>query len=122
MATPRFFEATTEGERAYLEEHWAGFASCAWGGYERFGRGVVLVTVRPPDAPEKAGTIEYVSDAASVQVWPGRGWPEPATARAVEEYDPKSCFLVLVLDYEARTCRLHRFESDEPLSNIQSVR
>ena len=119
MAAPRYFEATPEGERAYIEQRWAGFASCARSGFERFGRGVVLVTVRPPDAPAKAGTVEYVSDSAAAKVWPGGGWPEPATGQAVKAYDPEKGFLVLVLDYEFRTCRLHRFESDEPLPESQ---
>lgn len=115
MEAARLFEATPDGERGYVDQRWEAFAACAWHGYTRFGRGVVLVTVLPPDAPDKAGLIEYVSDASATQVWPGRGWPEPTTARAVAEYDPQKCFLVMFLDYAARTCRLHRFESEEPL-------
>ncbi len=119
MTTTRLFAATPEGERAFVEERWEGFAGCGRRGYERFGRGVVLVTVQPPDAPEKAGIVEYVSDASAEKVWPGRGWPEAGTARAVAEYDPEHSFLVLVQDYEARTCRLHRFESETPLSGLE---
>lgn len=112
----RPFEPTADGERAYVDHHYDRFAASAWSGYQRFGRGVLLVTVAPPDAPDKAGLIEYVADADAPRVWPGRGWPETSTAAAVRGYDPENAFLVMFLDYEAQSCRLHHFQSDQPLA------
>lgn len=110
MDPQRPFAATSDAEREHVERQRERFEGWARSGFERFGRGVVLVTLFPPHAPEKAGTIEYVADHDVETVWPGRGWPEATTARAVAEYDPLGSFLVLFLDYQARTCRLHRFE------------
>ncbi len=116
MTTERPFKPSEQGEREFIESRWDEFVKGASTGYERFGRGVVLVTVRPPDEPAKTGRIEYVNHSEADRVWPDRGWPEPATERAVADYDPEKGFLVLILDHDARTCRLHRFESDTPLS------
>lgn len=113
---PRIFEPTQDGERGYVDQHYDRFAAAAWNGYQRFGRGVILVTVAPPDAPEKAGVMEYIADADAARVWPGRGWPEASTASAVRGYDPENAFLVMFLDYDAKSCRLHHFQNDRPLA------
>ncbi len=105
------FEPTEDGERQYVEAQSERFAAAARKGLERFGRGVVLVTVNHPDAPDKPGVVEYVGDADAPKVWPGRGWPEEATAKTVREYDAEKTFLVMFLNYDAQTCRLHRFEN-----------
>jgi hypothetical protein len=110
----RAFPPTEDGERDYIEQNHERLAGIARAGFERFGRGVILITVRPPHAPDKAGTIEYVNDDEADRIWPATGWPEAATRRAVAEYDPARAFLVLVLDYQFQTCRLHRFEEVAP--------
>lgn len=120
MPPARLFVATPEAERAFIEQRFAHFASLALRGFQRFGRGVLLITVAPPEAPGKSGTVEYVSDSSAGRVWPG-GWPDAVTAAAVGEYDPATDFLALVLDYDARTCRLHRFEGETPLSEVGST-
>jgi len=107
----RAFEASEAGERGYIDEHFDRFADAARAGFERFGRGLVLITVLPPHAPDKSGTIEYVSDEGADRIWPTTGWPEASTRRAVAEYDPQRSFLVMVLDYQSQTCRLHRLET-----------
>lgn len=104
------FEPTEDGERQYVETQRERLAEAARKGLERFGRGVVLITVSHPDAPDKAGVVEYVGDADAQHVWPGRGWPEASTAERVREYDTEKSFLVMFLNYDTQTCRLHRFE------------
>ena len=106
----RAFTATESGEREYIEKNYDRFKAAADSGFDRFGRGVILITVMPPHAPEKAGTIEYINDDEADRIWPVTGWPEASTRRAVTEYDPIRSFLVLVLDYHSKSCRLHRFE------------
>ncbi len=113
MTAPRLFEPTLDAEAQYVEQHRDRFATAAKTGFDRFGRGLVLVTIRPPHAPDKAGTIEYVNDSEADRIWPATGWPEATTRRAVAEYDPDSTFLVMFLDYEAKSCRLHRFDATE---------
>lgn len=113
----RAFPPTEVGERAYIEQNYDRFKSAAASGLQRFGRGVILITVMPPHAPDKAGTIEYVNDEEADRIWPTTGWPEASTRRAVAEYDPLFTFLVLVLDYQSQTCRLHRFEEANPHGN-----
>jgi len=111
MPTSRLFEPTTEAERQYVEKNYDRFAAAARAGHERFGRGLVLVSVQPPHAPDKAGIIEYVNDDEADRIWPQTGWPEASTRRAVAEYDPATGFLVMFLDFQAKSCRLHRFEA-----------
>lgn len=105
------FEPTAEGERRLVENQSERFASVARKGFEQFGRGVVLVTISHPDTPDKAGVVEYIGDAEAQNVWPGRGWPEASTAETVREYDTEKSFLVMFLNYDAKTCRLHRFDN-----------
>lgn len=110
MPAPRLFEPTPEAERKYVEQNYDRFAAAAKAGHERFGRGLVLVSVQPPHAPDKAGTIEYVNDDEADRMWPRTGWPEASTRRAIQDYDPQTGFLVMFLDFQSKSCRLHRFE------------
>ena len=114
MPPTRLFDPTPEAERQYVEKNIDRFAAAARAGHERFGRGLVLVSVQPPHAPDKAGIIEYVNHEEADRIWPRTGWPEASTRRAVDEYNPSTGFLVMFLDFHAKSCRLHRFDGVGP--------
>lgn len=109
MPPPRLFDPTPDAERSYVEKNYDRFAAAAKAGHERFGRGLVLVSIQPPHEPEKAGIIEYVNDEEAERIWPQTGWPEASTRRAVQDYNPETGFLVMFLDFQAKSCRLHSF-------------
>src|SRR5262245_15999090 len=48
----RAFPPTEAGERSYIEQNYDRFKAAASSGFQRFGRGVILITVLPPHAPD----------------------------------------------------------------------
>ncbi len=52
-----------------------------------------------------------VSNVQVLGATPSWSEPEETTAKTVREYDAEKSFLVMFLNYDAQTCRLHRFET-----------
>lgn len=70
-------------------------SAVSWEGYQRDGRGAVVIDAEAADTLEgAAGPLVYVSDDEVQQT--GRGWPSEEVAGIVRAYDPENEVIVIV--------------------------
>ena len=104
--------------RQFIADHWSGLAAAAWAGFQRHGAGAVVLTV-----PEERGQgIERATLFFATQIHnlPGMteadfsGWE----ARQIEEYDPQSEVVVVVLVKG----RVHGYRATGPVEPTAAFR
>lgn len=91
---------TSASHQALITQLWSHLAAIGWQGYQREGRGAVII---PADHLGDGRDATYVSDASleRLEQTTGSRWPTEEIARRVQSYDPKAEIVVVILGDDA---------------------
>jgi hypothetical protein len=82
----------------FIADNWEGLAALAWRGYQRKGRGFIVIdTPQAPDGPQERLVSEVMYMPESFLREQKFDHPNPRLGRMVEQYDPEHFIVALFL-------------------------
>jgi hypothetical protein len=84
-------QALMAADIAYIKDNWAVLAAEAWSGWVERGCGAMLIDLGSGLAPLAGYRTQLAANRHAC------GWPSPAIAAQIQQYDPRCEVIILVL-------------------------